>query len=486
METNQEFLIATEEDKKIASTKQLSDFTIDRSRYDEANIDHSEYIAKPGVTRELVLEISRQKGEPEWMLHKRLKAFELFMATPIPRWGPDLSSLHLDKITYYVKPNAKESKSWDEVPDDIKKTFERIGIPEAERRSLSGVGAQYDSGIVYHNLKKVWEDKGVIFENMDEAVKKHPELVKKYFMTQCVPINDHKFVMLHAAVWSGGTFIYVPPGVKVDVPLQAYFRMNAERGGQFEHTLIIADKGSEVHYIEGCSAPQFESKSLHAGCVELFVHEGARIRYSSVENWSKNTYNLNTKRAIVDKNGVVEWINGNLGSGCTMLYPCSVLRGEGARSDSLGIAFAGPEQNQDTGSKVIHAAPNTTSTIKSKGISKGGGISSYRGSLWVTKSATGSKSSVVCDALLIDDKSTSNTYPCMKIDTNKVDIAHEARVGKIGEEEIFYLMSRGLSEEQALQMIVSGFIEPIVKQLPLEYAVELNKLIELEMENAVG
>ncbi len=875
--------------KAASDHRDMQDFSIDRSRYDEANPDRSVFTAEPGVTRKLVLEISRQKSEPEWMREKRLAAFDLYLATPLPHWGPSLGKLDLNKIVYYVRPDAKESTSWDDVPAEIKKTFDRIGIPEAERKSLSGVGVQYDSDVVYHSLKKEWEDKGVIFENMDVAVQKYPELVRKYFMTQCVPINDHKFVMLHAAVWSGGTFIYVPPGVKVDIPLQAYFRMNAMRGGQFEHTLIIADKGSEVHYIEGCSAPQYAESALHAGCVELFVHDGARIRYSSVENWSRNTFNLNTKRAIVDADGVVEWVNGNLGcltgdskiftnpkgparikdieagdkvyvwdsttnslqkskvkakifsgykevykleaggreieasanhpfltlvrkkgapfhkkgffqfewkplaelkdgdvvgiakklplgegrpyrlprlsagkdvvscnqyesfkihtghlynkdivipdetnedfmwlmglllgdghvdlkqnkiniathesedyrghlcdvlsklfgytvtekkqryiiinsktlcelysqigfggnadskkipewvftlpekqilaflagyfdadghsavnsiaftsinknilsdvkllgialgfgvsrifqhgkagnvviagknavardswrilfngkriydlpvrclrkkerirrirtrrnyvssrglnfkskandeigfariesitpmgikptfdievekyhnfvsnglivhnSGCTMLYPCSVLRGEGARSDSLGIAFAASGQNQDTGSKVIHAAKNTSSTIRAKSISKSGGITSYRGLVRVAPKATGTTSSVSCDALLIGSNAISNTYPFMKIDTNKADIAHEASVGRIGEEEIFYLQSRGLSGEEAVKMIVSGFIEPIVKALPLEYAVELNKLIELEMEGSVG
>jgi len=464
----------------------MQKFVIDRSRYDAANKDQSKFIAKPGLTEELVREISKQKNEPEWMLKKRLQGFKHFQETNMPTWGPSLKDLDLTKIKYFVRPDTEESTSWEDVPQEIRDTFEKIGIPQAERRALSGAGAQYDSDVVYHNLQKVWKDKGVIFENMDVALQKYPELVKKYFMTSCVPINDHKFVMLHAAVWSGGTFIYIPPNVKVEMPLQAYFRMNAKQGGQFEHTLIIADKGSEIQYIEGCSAPRFDQKALHAGCVELFVLEGARIRYSSVENWSRNTYNLNTKRAIVEKNGIVEWINGNMGSGCTMLYPCSILKGEFARSDSLGIAFAGPEQNQDTGSKVIHLAPNTTSTIKAKSISKGGGISSYRGYVKVAKNAKNTKSSVICDALLIDDKSTSNTYPYMKIFTNKVDLAHEATVGKIGEEQIFYLMSRGLSEEQSMQMIVSGFIEPIIKALPLEYAIELNKLIELEMEGTVG
>jgi FeS assembly protein SufB len=370
------------------------------------------------------------------------------------------------------------------IPAGIENVYD-ISVDKYRNFVSEGV-VVHNSSMAYHNLQKELQDQGVVFENMDVALHKYPELVKKYFMTSCIPINDHKFIMLHAAVWSGGTFIYIPPGVKVRMPLQAYFRMNARQGGQFEHTLIIADKGSEVSYIEGCSAPVFSENALHAGCVEIHVLEGARVRYMSVENWSKNTFNLNTKRAIVQKNGVVEWLNGNMGSGVTMLYPCSVLVGEGAKSDSLGVAFAAKDQNQDTGSKVIHAAPNTSSTIRAKSISKDGGISSYRGLVRVNKNARNTKCNVECDALLIDDKSVSNTFPFMKIDTNKVDIAHEAKVGKIGDEEVFYLMSRGLSEEQAMQMVVSGFIEPIVKQLPLEYAVELNKLIELEMEGSVG
>lgn len=464
------------------------EWNMDRSRYDAANEHNPLYEAPPGVSEETVLIISKAKNEPEWMLKKRLAGLELYKKTGFPTWGPDISKIIEDipSIKFYVQPRAKETTKWEDLPEDIRKTYERIGIPEAEERSLSGVGAQYDSDIVYHNLKQEWESLGVIFTNMDVALQKYPEMVQKYFMTQCVPINDHKFVMLHAAVWSGGTFIYIPPGVKVTIPLQAYFRMNAERGGQFEHTLIIADKNSEVHYIEGCSAPQYNSSALHAGCVEIFVHEGARVRYSSVENWSRNTFNLNTKRAMVDKNGIIEWVNGNLGSGTTMLYPCSVLRGEGARSDSLGIAFASHGQNQDTGSKVIHAAPRTSSTIRAKSISKDGGITSYRGLVKVMPQAYGSKVSVNCDALLIDKSSVSNTYPDMQIDAIDVDIAHEASVGKIGEDEIFYLTSRGLSQEQARQLVVSGFIEPIVKELPLEYSVELNKLIELEMENSVG
>jgi len=466
--------------------KVIQEFKVDRSRYDDANPEKHSFLAKPGLTRELVIEISKQKDEPDWMLKKRLQGYDLFNKTSMPKWGPDLSKLDLTKIKYYMQPGVDETTKWEDLPDDIRRTAERIGVPAAERNSLGGAGFQYDSSIVYHSLKKKWESQGVIFENMDTAVHKYPELVKKYFMTSCVPVNDHKFVMLHAAVWSGGTFIYIPPGVKVDMPLQAYFRMNAKQGGQFEHTLIIADKNSEVHYVEGCSAPLYTKNSLHAGCVEIHILEGARVHYSSVENWSKNTYNLNTKRAIVHKNARVDWVNGNLGSNCTMLYPCSILVGEGASSDSLGIAFASEGQNQDTGSKVIHAAPNTSSTIRSKSISKDSGITTYRGLVKITKKAKNAKCSVTCDALLVGKKAVSNTYPTMKIDNNDVSISHEASVGKIGEEEIFYLMSRGLTEEQAIQSIVAGFIEPVVKKLPLEYAVELNKLIELEMEGSVG
>lgn len=459
---------------------------VSRRLYDEADDSRVKYAAPKGLTRDLVVEISRTKNEPEWMLEKRLRAFDLFCRTPMPAWGPPLDGLNLDEIVYFVRPDAAEARKWEDVPPEIRRTFDRLGIPEAEAKALSGVGAQYDSEVVYHNIKKEWEDKGVVFENMDAAVHKYPELVKKHFMTDCIPIHDHKFIMLHAAVWSGGTFIYVPPGVHVGFPLQAYFRMNAERGGQFEHTLIIVDKGASVEYIEGCSAPRFNASALHAGCVELHVKEGAKITYSSIENWSKNTYNLNTKRAVVDKNGTVVWLNGNMGSGRTMLYPCSVLRGEGAKSDSLGVAFAGPGQIQDTGAKVVHAAPRTSSTIRAKSISKGGGISTYRGLVRVTRAGSETASSVHCDALLIDGESVSNTYPFSRVDTDDASVVHEATVGKIGEEEIFYLMSRGLTQEQAMKTVVSGFIDPVVKRLPLEYAVELNKLIELEMEGAVG
>ncbi len=464
----------------------IQNFTLDRSLYDDANVDRSSYKSLPGISREVVLEISKQKNEPEWMLEKRLKSYEFFKDEPLPTWGPDLKPLNLDEIIYFVRPGTEETRKWEDLPEDIIRTFDKLGIPEAEKKALAGVGAQYDSDVVYHNIQEDLKKKGVIFENMDVAVQKYPEMVKKYFMTQCVPINDHKFVMLHGAVWSGGTFIYIPKNVKVELPLQAYFRMNAQSGGQFEHTLIIADEGSEISYIEGCSAPRYTTNSLHAGCVEIFVHRNAKVKYYSIENWSKNTWNLNTKRALVDEDASIEWVSGNMGSGVTMLYPSSVLRGRGAHSDSLGIAFAGPGQNQDTGAKAIHAAPHTSSVIRSRSISVGGGIAGFRGLIKVTKKAVGSTASMSCDSLLLDEDSVANTYPALKIDTNDVSVAHEARVGKIGDEQLFYLMSRGLSEEQAMQLIVGGFIEPIVKALPVEYAVELNKLVEMEMEGSIG
>ncbi len=466
--------------------KSLVPKTLTRRDLEIADVNVSRYTSRPGVTEDIVREISKQKNEPDWMLKKRLLGLEFFKKTTLPSWGPDLSQLNLDKLVYFVRPDTQEATTWDKVPADIKKTFDRLGIPEAEKHALAGVGAQYDSDIVYHNLKKQWEDKGVIFENMDVAVQKYPDLVKKYFMTQCVPVSDHKFVMLHAAVWSGGTFIYVPKNVTIDLPLQAYFRMNAKGSGQFEHTLIIADEGANVHYIEGCSAPRYGTNSLHAGCVEIFVHAGARVRYSSIENWSKDTYNLNTKRALVDENGIIEWVNGNMGSNTTMLYPSSILRGRGARSDSLGVAFAGPGQNQDTGAKAIHAAPNTSSTIISKSISRDGGVNTFRGLIKITPIATDVNASMVCDALLIGKKSVANTIPELKIKNDQVAVSHEARVGKIGEEEIFFLQSRGLNEQEATRLVVSGFIEPIIKALPVEYALELNRLIEMEMEGAVG
>jgi len=460
--------------------------TIDRSRYDTREPERLRFRSTPGVNRRVVEEISARKNEPSWVLEKRLKALAYFEARPMPTWGPDLSKLNLDEIVYYAEPDGKESRRWEDVPDDIRRTFDRLGIPEAERSVLAGTGAQYESVMAYHNLKEEWEKQGVIFENFDTAIQKVPDLVKEYFMTRCVPLNDHKFAALHAAVFSGGTFIYVPKGVKVTMPLQAYFRMNAAGLGQFEHTLIIVDEGAEVHYIEGCSAPRYDQSNLHAGCVEIYVKKGARARYTSIENWSKNTYNLNTKRAIVEEDGVMEWINGNLGSGVTMLYPSSMLKGKGAKTDFIGVAVAAEGQNQDTGSKAYHLAPHTSSTIIAKSISKGGGITTYRGLLKVNPGAVGCSSKVQCDALLLDERSVSNTIPYMEIKEHDTDIAHEATVGKIGEDQLFYLQSRGLSGTQAAQLIVSGFIEPVVKKLPLEYAVELNRLIELEMEGSVG
>lgn len=434
----------------------------------------------------LVRKISADKKEPAWMLEKRLVALAMYHAKPLPGWGPDLSRLDLERIIYYVPPEVSEKQSWKDLPKEIVDTFDKLGIPKAEREYLGGVGAQYDSGVVYHAIKKELADKGVIFENMDVALQKYPDLVKKYFMTDCVPASDHKFTMLHGAVWSGGTFIYVPKGVKVGLPLQAYFRMNRESSAQFEHTLIVADEGSSVEYIEGCSAPRYNSSSLHAGCVELWVHKGARVKYLSIENWSKNTYNLNTKKALVFEDGEVQWVNGNLGSAVTMLYPSSVLLGEYAKADSLGIVFAGAGQVQDTGSKVVHLAPNTSSTIRSKSISKDGGVSNYRGLVKISKHAGHSRSSVVCDALILDKESESNTYPSIKNENSKVEISHEAKVGRIGDTEVFFLESRGISEREAERLIVAGFVDPIVKALPFEYAVELNKLIELEMEGSVG
>ncbi len=435
-----------------------------------------------GLDRELVERIASVKGEPSWMREKRLGAYDLLQSARIPQWGPALDGLDLERLVYYIDPEVAESTTWDELPDEIVSTFDKLGIPKAEQEYLGGVGAQYDSGMVYHKLKEDLSKQGVIFENMDTAVAKYPELVRKYFMDRCVPVDDHYFVMMHAAVWSGGTFIYVPKGVKVEQPLQAYFRMNRMASGQFEHTLIIADEGAEVTYIEGCSAPRYNASSLHAGCVELFVGKGAKMKYISVENWSHNTYNLNTKRAIVEEHGEIQWVGGNMGSGVTMLYPSSVLVGEGAKSDNLGVVFAGKGQVQDTGAKAIHLAPNTTSTIRSKSVSKDGGVANYRGLIKVSQKAKGASASLVCDSLLLDDASEANTFPAVMNKQDDVTISHEATIGKIGEEELFYLQSRGLSRDEAVRMVVNGFVEPITKALPLEYAVEFNKLIELEME----
>lgn len=460
---------------------------ISRELYDSPDDTKIKYQVPEGINEEIVRAISKYKEEPEWMLNKRLDALKIFNELKLPTWGVNLEKLDLNKIKYFLVADAKHNaSSWEDVPEGIRNTFDKLGISEAEKHSLAGAGAQYDSQIVYHKIREDLKVKGVIFEDMDVAVKEYPELVQKYFMSKCVKPNLHKFAAMHGAVWSGGTFIYIPKGVHVDMPLQAYFRMNTIGMGQFEHTLIIVDEGASLHYIEGCSAPLYNASSIHAGCVEIFVHKNSRMRYSSVENWSKNTYNLNTKTALVEENATMEWVSGNMGSGVTMLYPTSVLLESGAKANHIGIAYAGSGQNQDTGAKVYHLAPNTTSIIKSKSLSKNGGITSYRGLVKIKKGAINSKCSVNCDALMFDSKSVSNTYPSLDVNEKNVDIVHEASVGKISEDQIFYLQSRGLSEEQAIQMIVSGFIEPIIKELPLEYAVEMNRLIELEIESKLG
>lgn len=458
---------------------------LDRDVFDTAN--PSPYVDqyKKGLSEELIRKISSDKNEPEWMLQHRLESLKIFFEKPLPSWGADLSKLDLDDIIYYARTGAKETDNWEEVPEDIRNVYDRLGIPEAERRMLAGVGAQYESEMVYHNLKEKWTQLGVIFLDMDDALQTHPDIVKQYFM-KCVPNTDHKFAALHGAVWSGGTFLYVPKGVKVEEPLQAYFRMNAKNMGQFEHTLIVVEEGADVHYIEGCSAPKYGSHALHAGLVEIFVKPNAKARYSSVENWSRDTYNLNTKRAIVERDAVMEWIGGNMGSGVTMLYPCSMLVGEGARCDHMAIAFANKDQWQDTGAKVMHLAPHTSSKVISKSISKGGGTAVYRGLLKVSPTAYDCTANAECDALLLDEISRTDTVPDIQINNNDVTIAHEATVGKLSEEDLFYLMSRGISLDEARAMIVNGFIEPIVRLLPLEYAVEMNRLIELEMEGSVG
>ncbi len=449
--------------------------------------DEEDYFFKGerGLTREVVEGISRMKDEPEWMLDFRLKAYDHYLKRPMPEWGGDLSQIDFDNIFYYIRPTEKQGKTWDEVPEYIKNTFEKLGIPEAERKFLAGVGAQYESEVIYHSLREDLEKLGVIFLDMDAGVREHPELVKQYFGT-IIPANDNKFAALNSAVWSGGSFIYVPEGVKIDVPLQAYFRINAENMGQFERTLIICAPGSYVHYVEGCTAPTYSTDSLHSAVVEIIVQEGARCRYTTIQNWSKNVFNLVTKRAAAYKDATMEWVDGNLGSKLTMKYPAVWLMEPGARGEILSVAFAGDDQHQDAGGKVVHVAPNTSSQIISKSISKGTGRSSYRGLVKVHKGAENVRSNVVCDALLLDETARTDTYPYMEIEEEKVSIGHEATVSKVAEDQIFYLQSRGISETEAMSMIVNGFIEPIAKELPLEYAVELNRLIQLEMEGSVG
>jgi len=438
-----------------------------------------------GLSESVVRTISRKKQEPEWLLAYRLKGLEIFLAKELPQWGADLKAINFDELTYYVDPAAKKSRQWADVPQEIKNTFDKIGIPEAEKKFLAGVESQYDSEMVYGSLKNDWADQGVIFCSMDEAVKLYPEMVKKY-MNTVIPIGDNKFSALNSAVWSGGSFVYVPKGVRLEQPLQAYFRINTSQFGQFERTLIIAEEGSVVHYSEGCSAPQYSASSLHAAVVEIFVKSRARVQYTTVQNWYKNIYNLVTKRAWVETRGEMIWTDANLGSKVTMKYPSFVLAGEGARGETLSIAVANAGQHQDVGSKAIHLAPNTKSLIVSKSISLGGGRSSYRGLVQINKGAKGSYSKVICDALILDSRSRTDTYPKNRIWENDVKLEHEATVSKVGEEQLFYLMSRGLSEDQARAMVVNGFIEPVVKQLPMEFAVEMNRLIELQMEGSVG
>ena len=458
---------------------------INRNIYDIKNKDEYDFKIKKGLTKEIIEEISKQKNDPEWMREIRLKALETYNKLELPTWGPDLSELNMDDIATYVRPKTKMTDNWDDVPDDIKNTFDRLGIPEAEKRSLAGVGAQYDSEVVYHSMKKELLEQGVIYTDMESAVRDYPEIVKEHFM-KCVPMSNHKFVALHAAVWSGGSFVYVPKGVKVEIPLQSYFRLNSPESGQFEHTLIIVEEGASLHFIEGCSAPKYNKVNLHAGCVELYVKDNAYLRYSTIENWSKNMMNLNTKRAIVGKNAQIDWVSGSFGSHISMLYPMSVLNGEGAKTEYTGISFAGKNQNLDTGFKVIHNAPNTSSVINSKSISKNGGICTYRALTKINENAKGSKCSVSCESLMLDDISRSDTIPVNDIRNDDIEFSHEAKIGKISDKTIFYLMSRGISEEDAKAMIVRGFAYPISKELPVEYAVEMNNLINLELEGSIG
>ena len=459
---------------------------IERGVYDIKDEEHYRYKVEKGLTPEIIKKISERKNEPEWMREFRLKALEVYNSKPMTDWGPDLSDLDMNDIVHYLEPDsAPMNENWDDVPSYIRDTFDRLGIPEAEKQSLAGVGAQYDSEVVYHSVHKELEEQGVIYTDIETAIVKYGDMLKEYFMT-LITVNDHKFAALHGAVWSGGSFIYVPKGVKVKMPLQSYFRLNAPEAGQFEHTLIIVDEGAELHFIEGCSAPKYQKNALHAGAVELFVRKGARLRYSTIENWSRNMYNLNTKRALVEEDGVIEWVSGSFGSRVSMLYPMSILKGDRSRCEFTGVTFAAAGQYLDTGCKIIHQGKNTSSTVHSKSISKNGGTAFYRGLLKVLPEATGTRSTVECESLMLDNESTSDTIPIIDINNDSVDIGHEAKIGRISDEAIFYLMSRGISEDEAKAMIVRGFVEPISKELPLEYAVELNKLIELELEGTIG
>lgn len=459
---------------------------VSRSIYDIRNEEKDMYKVSRGLTADIVEQISREKHDPEWMRRFRLESLQIYHETPMTDWGPSIEGLNMDEIVTYVRSNTPMKGKWTEVPDDIKNTFEALGIPEAERKSLAGVGAQYDSELVYHSVREEVAAQGVVYTDMESALTgEYAELVKKHFM-KLVPPKDHKFAALHGAVWSGGSFVYVPAGVQVEIPLQSYFRLNAPGAGQFEHTLIIVEEGASLHFIEGCSAPKYNVANLHAGCVELYVGKNAKLRYSTIENWSKNMYNLNTKRARVEAGGTIEWVSGSFGSHVSYLYPTSLLAGEGARSEFTGITFAGEGQNLDTGAKVIHSAPNTSSYMNTRSISKGGGTSTFRSSVVVTKQAKHSKSAVSCESLMLDDISRSDTIPAMDVRTKDADIGHEAQIGKISDEAVFYLMSRGMSEDDARAMIVSGFADNVSKELPLEYAVEMNNLIRLEMKGGIG
>mgnify|MGYP002128673723 FL=1 len=458
---------------------------IERTLYDIRNEDHSVYKSESGLTPDIIRDISRRKHDPAWMTEFRLKALDTYNHIGLPTWGPDISELDMDKIVTYVQPDAKMTGNWKDVPEDIKDTFDRLGIPEAEKTSLGGVGAQYDSEVVYHSIQEDMVKQGVIYTDMETAIREHEDLVREYFM-KLVPPKDHKFAALHGAVWSGGSFVYVPAGVHVKMPLQSYFRLNAAGAGQFEHTLIIVEPGASLHFIEGCSAPKYNVTNLHAGCVELFVKEGARLRYSTIENWSRNMMNLNTKRALVEKDGIIEWVSGSFGSHVSCLYPCSILHGENARCEFTGVTFASKGQNLDTGASVIHAAPHTSANINTRTISKAGGKATYRSAVKVTRRAPFAKCSVNCESLMLDNESRSDTLPVMDIEGDEADIGHEAKIGRISDEAIFYLTSRGIDEDEARAMIVRGFVEPIAKELPLEYAVEMNNLVNIELEGTMG
>ncbi|EEC58202.1 Fe-S cluster assembly protein SufB [[Bacteroides] pectinophilus] len=459
---------------------------IDRSVYDIRDKEHDAYRIEAGLTPEIVDKISKEKNDPEWMHEFRLKSLEIYNGMKIPDWGPSIEGLDMEHIATYVRPNTKMQGDWKDVPQDIKDTFERLGIPQAERKSLAGVGAQYDSELVYHNVKDEVAAQGVIYTDMESALKgEYADMVHEYFMKLVTP-RDHKFAALHGAVWSGGSFVYVPKGVDVSIPLQSYFRLNAKGAGQFEHTLIIVDEGASLHFIEGCSAPKYNVANLHAGCVELFVKKDAKLRYSTIENWSKNMYNLNTKRALVEEGGTIEWVSGSFGSHVSYLYPMSILKGRGSKMEFTGVTFAGEGQNLDTGAKVIHAAPDTSSYMNTRSISKSGGISTFRSSVVVQKNASNAKSAVSCQSLMLDSESRSDTIPAMDIRTKDAAVGHEAKIGSISDDAVFYLMSRGMSEEDARALIVSGFADNVSKELPLEYAVEMNNLIRLEMKGSIG